>query len=451
MKILMVSPYPPIRDGIAAYAQQSVAALRAEGHDVEVLSPGPSAAHHHLELKGPRGAFALAKRVARYDLVILQFHPDFFYPEPWSARSRFWESLALTVAFTLARRVRVVVHETDYSHGRGVRPAAVATRLMWRSVDEVAVHSRSERESFISSFGVRPSRVEVVDHGQAFSPNSTVNRGQARASLGIDQGAQVFLSIGFVQPHKGFDRAVRAFAGLPSPSRLDVVGSVRVDEPAYLAYAEELEELVDATPGANLHLGYVSDEAFDRWIIACNTVILPYREIWSSGVLERARLLDRPVIATRVGGLGEQAESLNDVTLVDDDAGLRTAIWDAANQVRDSTLGGSWPGADEGRASIQEQIVARATRARGSEVLQERGLRVGSVSSTAQLRKLKDVRLPDPGSATSVRGFARKVVRKFTGWMLQPVLDQVNAQRRATIAAVEVLTQQQTRNQPPPQ
>src|SRR5438046_735227 len=40
----MVSPYPPLRDGIASYALQTVAALRAEGHAVEVLAPGPSAA-----------------------------------------------------------------------------------------------------------------------------------------------------------------------------------------------------------------------------------------------------------------------------------------------------------------------------------------------------------------------------------------------------------------------
>ena len=71
----MVSPYAPNRDGIAAYAVQSVAALRADGHDVEVLSPGPSAAHHHLDLTTPRGALALARRVRAYDKLVVQFHP----------------------------------------------------------------------------------------------------------------------------------------------------------------------------------------------------------------------------------------------------------------------------------------------------------------------------------------------------------------------------------------
>ena len=31
-RILVISPYPPVRDGIAAYALQTVRALRRQGH-----------------------------------------------------------------------------------------------------------------------------------------------------------------------------------------------------------------------------------------------------------------------------------------------------------------------------------------------------------------------------------------------------------------------------------
>jgi hypothetical protein len=51
VRILVVTPYPPLRDGIASYAVQLVARLRREGNDVTVLSPGPSAAHLHLDLR----------------------------------------------------------------------------------------------------------------------------------------------------------------------------------------------------------------------------------------------------------------------------------------------------------------------------------------------------------------------------------------------------------------
>jgi hypothetical protein len=54
---------------------------------------------------------------------------------------------------------------------------------------------------------------------------------------------------------------------------------------------------------------YVTNEEFDEWITASNWVIVPYSEIWSSGVLARTRLLNRPAIVSSVGGLPEQVSS----------------------------------------------------------------------------------------------------------------------------------------------
>ena len=301
MRILMVSPYPPIRDGIAAYAVQTVAALRREGHEVEVLSPGPSAAHHHLDLRGPRGPLVLARRVRGYDKVIIQFHPDFFYPHPSTPARHAAVSLALLAAVRAARRTEVVVHEIDYSLGRRRGPDGLAARRLWRRVQRIQLHTEMERRNMIEAFGVRPERTTVAAHGAHFVRRTRMSRDDARRSLGIPADDLVFLAIGFIQPHKQFDLAVRAFDGLGAHGcSLHVVGSVRVDEPQHLAYLAELQALIAATPGAHLHNQYVSDEQFDRWLVASDVVVLPYRNIWSSGVLERALLYDRQVIATAV-------------------------------------------------------------------------------------------------------------------------------------------------------
>lgn len=449
VKILMVSSYPPSRDGIAAYGAQQVRALRAAGEDVEVLSPGPSAAHHHLNLLGPRGALALAKRVHKYDKVIVQFHPDYFYPLPCTYAQRIATSLALFAAFRRARSVEVVVHEIDYRHGKGL--IGVANRRLWRSVEQIKVHTEQQRDEFSAAFGVRPGRIAVAEHGASFVRRTAHTKESARASLGVEPDVFLFLTIGFIQPHKGFDRAVRAFQGLAARSaRLDLVGSLRVEEPEFVGYLAELRALTDAVEGAHLHAGYVSDELFDRWIVAADVVVLPYRSIWSSGVLERVALYHKPAIATAVGGLPEQATALADVTLVASDDELRQAM--------SAVVGGlprkPWP--EEGarlRERVQAEIRLRAAAERGSTLGADSHLdpaaaerlvaEVGAAS--APLRRLPSTELGLARSARPGASLLKRAVRRLTAWEVAPVADRVNELRSATVQAVEYLAAENAR------
>ncbi|MGY1641359.1 glycosyltransferase family 4 protein [Geodermatophilus sp. SYSU D00703] len=443
-RILMVSPYPPVRDGIAAYALQTVRALRRQGHDVEVLSPGPSAAHHHLDLVGPRGALALAKRVRDYDRVIVQFHPDFFYPDPGRAGARMAESTALAVPFGLARRLEVVVHEIDGRHGDPRRPDGQVARRLWRLPDEIKVHTNSEREAFIADFGVDPSRVSLVAHGADFQRHTHLDRAAARESLDIDPDVFVFLAIGFIQPSKGFDRAVEAFDGLAAwNARLDVVGSVRVDDPDMVRYEADLADLCGSVDGATLHRGYVSDELFDRWIVAADVVVLPYRNIWSSGVMERAALFERPVIATRVGGLSEQAAARSDVRLVSDDDELRTAMIEALprpSQPADS-LGWAEGLTDSGdlHAEVQARVRARAgsVRPTGTARRHRSTASAAVVSSSAPLRRLPRMGPPDTNHPRRSVRFVKRLIRRATAWEVDPLVQRVNELQAATVVALE--------------
>jgi hypothetical protein len=69
--ILFVTSYPPAFDASSRKAVDHVRALRAEGHRVEVLSPSPSAAHHHHPLRSWRSVAPVAALVRRYDRVVV--------------------------------------------------------------------------------------------------------------------------------------------------------------------------------------------------------------------------------------------------------------------------------------------------------------------------------------------------------------------------------------------
>ncbi len=461
MRILMVSPYPPYRDGIANYAAQEVKALLEAGNEVDVLSPEPSAARWHLDLRSRRGPLALAKRVRAYDRVIIQYHPDVFYPQPLSARDREATTLGLLAAFRACRDLEVRVHEINSEWPTEAGWHAQAYRVLWRTPRRLTVHTEPERQVLLERFGLPADRVVVVDHGGSFVRRTDLDRSAARARLGIPDDVTMFLSIGFIQPHKGFDRAVRAFAGLDAAGcRLDVVGSLRVDEPEYVAYAESLAELIAATPGVTLHAGYVSDELFDVWLVASDVVVVPYRHIWSSSVLERAAMYGRKIIATRVGGLEDQAP--DGAVLVEDDHELALAVRDHVGVSVAPSAAEGWD--DVGAAPTAVELLAevrrRAAHTRAEEphrfvaapgdlgaslsaahtsAHRERAVQGAGERRRAAVQRLRRpvAALPEARGRTRVGTMAKRLVQRATYWEVAPLVHQIEELRASVAAALD--------------
>ncbi|HWJ97275.1 MAG TPA: glycosyltransferase family 4 protein [Acidimicrobiales bacterium] len=467
-RILVVSPYPPVRDGIGAYAVQQVRALRRQGHHVEVVSPWPSAAHHHLSLEGPKGARALKKLMAGFDRVIVHFHPDVFYANPSTPTSRISTGTALASAFRSGPPVEIRLHEVDRRWASATEQveassrsgfvatqvfeqAARASRAVFKAADEITVHVPEHERMMVDQFGVAPGRVRLVDHGEDFTRRVPDDQAVARASLGLPADGHVFVCIGFIQPHKGFDRAATAFRGLGDKgASLHVVGSVRVDDPAALDHQRELEALESQIPGVHLHLGFVSDEAFDRWIVAADTVVLPYRHIWSSSVAERARLYDRPVIATRVGGLADQIGEHPANTVVDDNAGLARAMAAAVGAVgadgdaaRSAAPTWTFTGPID-RDTVMAEITRRAAAQRGvrlKPVTAQPGAAAARSSAPAHvatpLRRLGLNPPPPPTSARPGVSTVKRLIRRVIAWEVDPLREQLVDLQRAAVKAAE--------------
>ena len=448
---LMVTPYPPYRDGIAAYAVQEVRQLRADGVDIEVLSPLPSAAHHHLALGGVRGMAALARRATRYESVIIQFSPEMIFGACRTPAQRVavWAGLRAVASQT---KLEIRLHEIEYGPLDRNPAERRMARLALQAADRLTVHTRREVDELVTRIGIDPDGVTVVDHGQAFRAATALNREQARDELGVGRAGHVFLCIGFLQDHKGFDTAVEAFARaeLVDQAELHVVGSVRVDHPELTAYARRLAGLCRRTEGVTLHQRYVSDEEFDRWIVAADTVVLPYREIWSSGVMERAKLYDRPTIATDVGGLGDQAPA-GTLFFTDTDT-LVKAMTERATLTAGRAPAAGRPSAERSatgnagsppwlvdsdapdRDRIEAQIRARVRARQLTEPVEARaGAAVDPLLALGPL--------PRPHAVSGRPGVStvKRLIRRVIDWELEPIVTRLDALQRATIEATAEL------------
>jgi glycosyltransferase involved in cell wall biosynthesis len=327
MRVLMLSPYPPMRGGISAYADQAVVKLRERGHHVSVASPEPSAADHVVDIREPGGGRALAQLARAHDRLIVQFQPEML----GDPGSKLWERsrslLRLARGLAAAPSSELCLHEVNYGEGPAAPLLRRLVRRVWNLATELTVHTERERQDFVQAFGIDRDRVRVVSQGEHLLRRTSEDRSAARAALGLPEMPVILLAIGFLQPNKGFDRAIRAFGRVaPEGARLVVVASVWRDDESSRSHVAELRRLADETPEVELREGYVADEAFDRWIVASDALVLPYRKGWSSNVMERGRLYDRPVIMSLVGGMAEQGADRPGVTLVASEAALDEAI-----------------------------------------------------------------------------------------------------------------------------
>ena len=323
MKILVVSSYPPRRCGVGAYARDQVAQLRAAGHAVTVLSPPDGDGDLTVPFSSGRPFFRAAFAGRRFDRVIVHFQPGLYY-RPRAPVAKVMASLGLLWLVERAGpKLDLLVHEADPP--ALWRPDYFLLRLAFARAGRVSFHTRAEREALESRYRVRV-RSSLVAHRVTAQP---VSRQEARVRLGLLDGTSpLFLCAGFIQPSKGFDRAVEAFAAAPTGrGQLFIVGSVRDPTADNERYARDLAARCRRVPGVTLVEKFLADEEFDLWLAAADWLVLPYRRSWSSGVLARAHAIGTPSIVAAVGGLAEQAAE-EDV-VVRDDEGLARAIADA--------------------------------------------------------------------------------------------------------------------------
>ncbi len=193
-------------------------------------------------------------------------------PARWAARAR----AALLVARLGLTRTPVLrtVHNTA-THERG----DVVERLLL-----AALERRVRERVLLSPSTPSPAGGVVVPHGHygdwyAGAPRSEVVPGR-------------LLFFGLLRPYKGVDTLLAAFAGLADPgARLRVVGAA--PDPAL---RDAVAAAAAADPRAGARLEHVDDDDLAREVTAAQLVVLPYRDLHSSGALLLALSLGRPVL-----------------------------------------------------------------------------------------------------------------------------------------------------------
>jgi len=231
--------------------------------------------------------------------------------------------IPLIISKILGLRVILIVHDVS---GFGDRDNNGIRNFILNSlVNNIVVHNKFSRDRLFNDSSKKiKNKTAIIKHGN-FTSNEFVkiNREEALDQLKLSSEYKYVLFFGQIKKVKGVDVLLNAFEMVSDPKvRLIIAGKPWLDS------FEEYESIINEK---NLNdrvikrIQFIENDVRDLLFSACEMLILPYKEIYQSGVLLMALSSKIPVIVSDLipfkevigDDCGIQFENMNHVDLAE--------------------------------------------------------------------------------------------------------------------------------------
>ena len=310
--IVMVGPVYPYKGGISHYTCLMCRAL-SKKYKVRMVSykmqyprilfkkEQRDYSSRHMEIPGteylihtanPFNILRSARRIRKNnpDLVIIQWWHPYFAPCYW-----------LLTKFLGKTKVLFVCHNV-FPHERFLMDHFL-TKLVLRQGDLFLVQSESDAADLLE---INPNAIykRTVHPIYNMFRMKGMGASEARHNLQISEKDKMLLFFGFVRPYKGLKYLLEAMPqirGRYPEVQLFVVGDFDSDKNSY----QELIRKLNLEACVQIRDGYIPDSEVEPYFAASDLIVLPYESATQSGIVQIAYGFQKPVVATRVGGLPE--------------------------------------------------------------------------------------------------------------------------------------------------
>ena len=234
----------------------------------------------------------------------------------WNNKFELFDRTVLTAYYRLAgKRVVLTAHNinTEARNGKDSWLNRLSLRIQYRLCHHVFVHTDAMKRQLVAEFAVPANRVTVIP----FPINETIvntgmTRAAARQKLGIGTSDRTLLFFGQIAPYKGLEYLIEAVARLAKgtqPVRLIIAGKVKRGSEDCWRDAQGLIERFGIAELVTQRIEFIPDDQVEPYFKAADAVVIPYVDIFQSGVPFLAFNFGLPVIATDVGSLREDITS----------------------------------------------------------------------------------------------------------------------------------------------
>jgi D-inositol-3-phosphate glycosyltransferase len=229
----------------------------------------------------------------------------------WNYKFTFFDRTLLLIYYKLLGKQLVF---TAHNVNAGERDGSdsllnrVSLRAQYRLVDHIFVHTQKMKDQLVERFGAREERITVIPFGTYdMVPQSSLTPAGAKQRLGLCESDRTILFFGRITPYKGIDLLVDAFARVALQDqnyRLVIAGEPMKEGEQQWQQVQRAIEQSGMQEQVVQHARFIGDNEIELFFKGADVLVLPYTQIFQSGVLFMAYSFGLPVIATDVGSFG---------------------------------------------------------------------------------------------------------------------------------------------------
>lgn len=266
----------------------------------------------------PRGAKSAVRKLLTLMIVYARLIVYAFRsPAPifhilWNYKFTLFDRTILLFYYKLlGKRIVFTAHNVNAAERDGVDSLLnrCSLRIQYRLLDHIFVHTEQMKSQLVQLFGVPSRKVSIIPFGiYDMVPQSSLNCADAKHKLGLAESYRTILFFGRITPYKGIDLLVNAFGRLAVKDRnyrLLIAGEPMKESESLWRQVELAIEQSPMREQVLQHIRHIPDQDIELYFKAADVLVLPYTQIFQSGVLFMAYSFGLPVIATDVGSFAK--------------------------------------------------------------------------------------------------------------------------------------------------
>lgn len=267
-----------------------------------------------LNLQGSKQEASLTAKISRLLLFYFRLIRYAANAEPrifhilWNNRLQFFDRTLLMLYFKLLRKKIVFTAHNVNAGKRDLNDSQlnrITLKIQYHLADHIFVHTEPMKAELSQQFGIQEEKVTVIPFGiNNAVPVTDLTALEAKRRLGIDAAEKTVLFFGAIRPYKGLENLVRAFQSIAARRegyRLIIAGERKKGSEQYL---QDIEHTIERdASGARVirKIDFIPDEETELYFKAADVLVLPYTQVFQSGVLFLAYSFGLPVVASDVG------------------------------------------------------------------------------------------------------------------------------------------------------